>query len=657
MIPFSIICTTCQTRLTVNSEEALGQILQCPKCNSMVAVPNSADSTTGPADAAEPPATSHQDPPTRPVSDSNSETVDHYDSSDISRLIDQPATSSSADHQAWEGQIPPESVTDKNDGAQPMLPTDDWSSPGSRQLRHRVLIGGLIAVCLLTVVAIFYVLSNKQENQPPIASPNPASHQSDQAPNVDPVQPSPEEKVDPVEEAKPVELPAAEDKKPEETTDPPKPTEPTETPKPTEPPGLTAEPVPSENEQAEAAELSQLLQEFSPLLSNTPFDQPTENQPGSTSSLPTTKLPKPPLRRVSMKSSLNFAIAEFTITEPISLHTFLTQVSTISGIPLEIDMAALASQNVTLDLPVTLATKQTTVRQLLQTILQPHGLGFIESDQSLTISYLSTEDERLQDVTYPVADLVSVDQQQATDLVNWIQSLITPGNWESADTGYQIKLQDNQLRIKHLPAAQFQVFRLLARLRMARKIDHPEPADERTAVVSLIPRVEQAEKLLNESISVNVTRSTPLLDIFTKIEQKLAVKFVLNGRTLRQSGWSARSDVTLVTDNETLLQSLGVLLTPMELTIRVIDANTLEITSLEDEVARREIEFYPVSHLLKKNRSPQQLIQLIQQKIGTSRFGDDQINQLILFDPTSKYLMIRESQSNHRKLSYLLSSG
>ena len=645
MIPFSITCTTCQTRLTVNSEEALGQILQCPKCNSMVAVPNSADSTTGPADAAEPTATSHQDPPTRPISDSSSETVDHYDSSDISRLIDHPATSSSADHQPWDGQIPPASVTDKNDSAQPMLPTDDWSSPGSRQLRHRVLIGGLIAACLLTVVAIFYVLSNKQENQPPIASSNPAGHQSDQAPNVDPAQPSPEKKADPIEESKPVELPAAEETKQEETN------------KPTEPPGLTAEPVPSENEQAEATELSQLLQEFSPLLSNTPFDQPTENQPGSASSLPTTKLPKPPLRRVSMKRSLNFAIAEFTITEPISLHTFLTQVSTISGIPLEIDMAALASQNVTLDLPVTLATKQTTVRQLLQTILQPHGLGFIESDQSLTISYLSTEDERLQDVTYPVADLVSVDQQQATDLVNWIQSLITPGNWESADTGYQIKLQDNQLRIKHLPAAQFQVFRLLARLRMARKIDHPEPADERIAVVSLIPRVEQAEKLLNESISVNVTRSTPLLDIFTKIEQELAVKFVLNGRTLRQSGWSARSDVTLVTDNETLLQSLDVLLTPMELTIRVIDANTLEITSLEDEVARREIEFYPVSHLLKKNRSPQQLIQLIQQKIGTSRFGDDQINQLILFDPTSKYLMIRESQSNHRKLSYLLSSG
>ena len=651
MIPFSIICTTCQTRLTVNSEEALGQILQCPKCNSMVAVPNSTDSTTEPADTDKPTATSHQDPPTRPVSDSSAETVDHYDSSDISRLIDHSATSSPAD-QVWEGQTPPEPVKHQEDADQPMLPTDDWSSAGSRQLRQRVLIGGLITICLLTVVAIIYVLSNKQENQSPIASPNPAVQLPDQVPDPDPDpdpdQPSPEQQIDPVEEPKPVELPATEEKKEEETKDPPG---------PTEPPGLTAEPVPSENEQAEAAELSQLLQEFSPLLSNTPFDQPSANQPGSASSLPTTKLPKPPLRRVSIKSSLNFAIAEFTITEPVALHALLAHVSVVSGIPLEIDLAALASKNVTLDLPVTIALKQTTVGRLLQTVLQPHGLGFIKSDQSLTISYLPTDDRQLEDVTYPVADLVSTDPQQATDLVNWIQSLIAPGSWESADTGYQIKLQDNQLRIKHLPAVQFQVFRLLARLRMARKIDHPEPADERTAAVSLIPRVEQAEKLLNESISVNVTRSTPLLDIFTNIEQKLAVRFVLNGRALRQSGWSSRSDATLVTDNETLQQSLDVLLAPMELTIRVIDANTIEITSLEDELARREVEFYPVSHLLQKNRSPEQLIQLIRQKIGANRFGDDQIDQLILFDPTSKYLMIRESQSNHRKLSYLLSSG
>ena len=91
-------------------------------------------------------------------------------------------------------------------------------------------------------------------------------------------------------------------------------------------------------------------------------------------------------------------------------------------------MAALASKNVTLDLPVTIALKQTTVGQLLKTVLQPYDLGVTESDQSLTISHLPTDDKQLVDTTYSVADLVSTDPQQATELVNWIQSLIAPGS-------------------------------------------------------------------------------------------------------------------------------------------------------------------------------------------------------------------------------------
>src|SRR3990167_7196260 len=36
--PFSILCTTCQTRLRVRDSSAIGQILACPKCGSMVMV-------------------------------------------------------------------------------------------------------------------------------------------------------------------------------------------------------------------------------------------------------------------------------------------------------------------------------------------------------------------------------------------------------------------------------------------------------------------------------------------------------------------------------------------------------------------------------------------------------------------------------------------
>ncbi len=45
MEPFSILCTTCQTRLRVRDESAVGQILACPKCGSMVLIETPAGST------------------------------------------------------------------------------------------------------------------------------------------------------------------------------------------------------------------------------------------------------------------------------------------------------------------------------------------------------------------------------------------------------------------------------------------------------------------------------------------------------------------------------------------------------------------------------------------------------------------------------------
>ena len=35
---FSVSCTTCRARIAVRSRSAIGQILECPKCGSMVMI-------------------------------------------------------------------------------------------------------------------------------------------------------------------------------------------------------------------------------------------------------------------------------------------------------------------------------------------------------------------------------------------------------------------------------------------------------------------------------------------------------------------------------------------------------------------------------------------------------------------------------------------
>ena len=46
MQPFSINCVTCKSKLTVSNSSLLGQILACPKCNSMVQIPERSPAET-----------------------------------------------------------------------------------------------------------------------------------------------------------------------------------------------------------------------------------------------------------------------------------------------------------------------------------------------------------------------------------------------------------------------------------------------------------------------------------------------------------------------------------------------------------------------------------------------------------------------------------
>ena len=667
MLPLSIVCTTCQARLTVRNEAALGQILQCPKCSSMVAVPNqpaqSADRSADTESHLQPPPVSEH----ANISDSHAETVDHYDSADISQLLEgnrathaDPSPHPPTASQAWEDGDSSATPVAHHADSNPILPTDDWTSSASRQVKQRLLMGFLISISILAAGGIIYILISGNPKEPAITA-LPGKQNVDQQPNssdnqaADTTDPTEAVSKDPVVQPEPPE--PVEISPPEKEKQPDVP--PAKNPPSENPPGLVPEPVSNAEQQAEAAELSQLLLEFSPLLSNTPFDDPVNNRPASENLLPTASLPRRPLRRVNVRDCLNFPIAEFTLTNPIPLHTFLAEISSLSGLPIEIDFKALASRNVTLNLLVQVGQKQTSVRQLLETVLAPHELGITAGSQSLTIGYLAPGGQAIQEISYPIADLVTVNAngQPDIDLVHWVQSLIAPDSWHVDDSSYQVKLQENTLLVQHLPAVQFEVFQLLTRLRMARKIKPASPVDKRSAAVSLAPRIQRSEKLLRETISVSFSRQIPLKELFAHLEKDLGRKFIFNGRTLRQAGWSTRSNATLVTDNEALLQALNILLGPMDLTIRIVNDDIVEITSAAAEVARREIEFYPASHLLPKNRSAEQLIELIQQKLGTQRFAAEQPNQVILVDPVSKYLIIRESQPNHRKLNYLLTAG
>ncbi|MCA9123167.1 MAG: hypothetical protein H6822_00255 [Planctomycetaceae bacterium] len=212
MEPFSIACTTCQARLRVRDESAIGQILTCPKCGSMVLVEPVASANPGSNDpeasgvfdssamhqpdslvdsvaartALEDAADRQEKPPksSKRASPDLTETVE-----DLSVQAKSPVPSgegriASGDAGDWLGTSegfdepkdeiasglspPPRPTVDAA-----LLPNSDWTSASTVRWRNRVFSGIAAVVGVFLALLLFVAFSGREEPPSVAIRPNP----------------------------------------------------------------------------------------------------------------------------------------------------------------------------------------------------------------------------------------------------------------------------------------------------------------------------------------------------------------------------------------------------------------------------------------------------------------------------------------------------
>ena len=171
MDSFSIACTTCQTQLRVRDRSAIGQILTCPKCGSMVLVEPPAEtpdlaigsSRTGPPPLPKAPAASAGAAGSQASPAELSDTVEDpslYGLADVSLddVLPDEATAPSAP------------VVETVPIPDASLPTDDWRSAASATWRPWLLTGCAAVAGVGLAIALFSWLSG-DEARPPASLP------------------------------------------------------------------------------------------------------------------------------------------------------------------------------------------------------------------------------------------------------------------------------------------------------------------------------------------------------------------------------------------------------------------------------------------------------------------------------------------------------
>jgi hypothetical protein len=673
---FSIACTTCQAQLRVRDRSAIGQILTCPKCGSMLLV-------EAPEGSVE--ANQRRNPPPLPTPEAPAKEREAEEqvttNTDLSDTVDDPTVYGTVDEFPVEDAVPEELAGSETpaeaSSEQPIVPTDEWSSASSMQWRSwaLIIVAGIMGVGL-AIAVLGWIIGNHGAQQPPTSASRP------NAENDSPNPPPPTEKTPPEEEK-----PAAADNKPEPTQPPPekakKPepqppverlekTEPgdskptpsvppeTTTPNPGEkvatpddlsPPGFVPSAKPEETELSPAESLRKTLRAFGVLLEDEPLPElgaspeeirPPERERGEAR-------PKP--RNVDLPARLSdrFEVIEFNETPLID---FLGFVSDYSTIPVTLDPDVLPWLGLSPATPISVRQSETSVAQLLEAALEPHGLDYTPVDNQILVTLPEKPDAPLRVVKWDVSDLTAGDATRRDELRALIPQLVSPESWEPAGGRGSILAEEGAFTFQQRRTVLHQVLELLEKLRVARGLppQSPFPAD----MFRLERRLQRAAEALNRHISVNYIRPTPFPRIVSRIAEEMKVHLLVDWRAAAKVGWNPDGMVQVRASDQAARLALQSLLDPMDLVIRAVDSELLQITTRAALDTHQDLEFYPLADILSEEFTYEQLEERIRAQVGEGSFRAAGGRGMLHFDRESQHLIASLPQPKQATLEALL---
>ncbi|MBU4273662.1 MAG: hypothetical protein KKA28_17510 [Planctomycetes bacterium] len=403
---FSITCTTCHARLAVRSEAAIGTILECPKCESMVHIVPPEGWSPAQSPGQEPLPTDSTAPPP----------LDRVSETPLTLELD-PATNS-------------------------LL--------GRLFQRLWILWGSAFVAVAVVVWGLWSLLA---PSQPPPESAALTSERPATA-GYDTEQPS----SPPGPQSGGVQSPdnAADDAAAGKNTSGPSSTEPptstTETPSIPSSPSATE---PSAKSEPAAAEPTSL---FPPAAEN---DAEEDSPP-----IEIRKLPPPP---VDVAARLADPLAEIELND-VPLIGVMDLLSSMSTVPITLDADALAQLGVAPRDRVTLRLGSTTIGDALRTAAAKRGLSVAIDGGGLIVTAPADYRETPRKIRYTVSDLAGEDQAALEKLATMICNLVAPQSWRGNGGEGSIEPEGNALLVVQTGDVHRRILIFCEKLRNARHL-------------------------------------------------------------------------------------------------------------------------------------------------------------------------------------------
>ncbi len=339
----------------------------------------------------------------------------------------------------------------------------------------------------------------------------------------------------------------------------------------------------------------------------------------------------------------------------VTLNNFVEFVAQLTAVKITFDRDAMSDVGVGTDDTLSVRLAGATYAEVLDVALMPLGLGFIVRQGELIVTTLARQAGLQRAATYPIAELCGEEPSSCEALTAVIRALVAPNTWATVGGTGRLLVEDGLLVAETNDLVHRRLAEFLEKLRLARGSEGDDDAGG--AGVSLLSRTSQAFEILQTPVALDFDKPTPLAEILARLQETAGVNLLLDIPALAAAGITPGVETSLKVAGVTLEQALDRVCSSLELTHRVKDDQTIQITTITAAAGRLELEFYPVDAQLEGDTSADALIARIQASIAPQSWTPNGGPAAILFDKSANCLIVRQTQPQQTRIEALLNNG
>ncbi len=253
---------------------------------------------------------------------------------------------------------------------------------------------------------------------------------------------------------------------------------------------------------------------------------------------------------------------------------------------------------------------EVSLAKTLTAALSPAGLSYAERFGQLTVMRPGADETR--EVRYEMADLVRESDLNVAEVLRETVLNETDTLEETA----------NALRITAPLATHYEVLRLLEQWRKSRGL--PKRSKYPDRLLSAEPALAGLQPQLADRTTFSFVSPTPLAEVTRYWAQSAGVVILVDWESLAEQEFGPGSPISCSVADKPWSEALTLVLEPLGLTWRAIDAGTIQITTLEADRERPLVEVYPLGAALDEPE-------------GSRLFVDERGNVAILCGPADAH--------------------